>query len=378
MGECYLDNCSTTQICEQAVQSITKSLTENFGNPSSLHKKGFDAECAVAEARADIAKAIGAKTGEIYFTSGGTESNNLAIFGAALAKQRRGKRIITSEVEHASVSGAVAELERRGFEVVRIKPQVNGTIDANKVMDAINGETILISMMLVNNETGAVAPIEKIARAARGYAPNAIIHCDGVQAFGKMPLDVNKLGVHLVSLSAHKVHGPKGVGALYIKEKTNLTPLFYGGGQEGKVRPGTEAVALIEGFAAAVRAMPDINGHTKAMTALKERLVKGLEGLEGVVINSPKDSLPQIVNFSVLGIKSETMLNFLSSKGIYVSSGSACSKGKASPVLTALGLSRERVDSAIRVSFSRFTKSEDIDCLLEALVEGMATLAKKR
>lgn len=378
MREIYLDNASTTPPCEEVVQAIANSLRENYGNPSSLHKKGFEAERAVSEARAALARAVGAKSGEIYFTSGGTESNNLAVFGAALAKQRRGKRIITSEVEHASVESAVAELEKRGFEVVRIKPQINGTIDANKVMDAINGETILISMMLVNNETGAVAPIAKIARAARGFAPNALIHCDGVQAFGKLPLDVNELGVHLLSLSAHKIHGPKGIGALYIKEKTNIVPLFYGGGQEGKMRPGTQAVAQIEGFAAAALALPDIGKHVKAMAALKERLVEGLSALDGVEINSSRDSLPQIVNFSVPGIKSETMLNFLSGKGIYVSSGSACSKGKASPVLTALGLSRERVDSAIRVSFSRFTENEDIDYLLEALKEGMASLAKKR
>ncbi len=378
MREIYLDNASTTPPCREAVEAVAKSLAEVYGNPSSLHRKGFEAERALAESRTAVARAVGAKTGEIYFTSGGTESNNLALFGAALARQRRGKRIVTTAVEHASVSEAISELERRGFEVVRVSPGKDGVVEAGAFLEAVNKDTILVSAMIVNNETGAVLPVAEIARGVKGIAPNALVHCDAVQAFGKMPLDVAKLGAHLVSLSAHKIHGPKGIGALYIKEKAKVTPLFYGGGQEGKMRPGTEAVAQIAGFAAAVKALPDIKAHMEKMKALKVRLAEGLAQLPGVLVNSPDESVPQIVNFSVMGIKSETMLHFLSGKGIFVSSGSACSKGKASPVLTALGLSRERVDSAIRVSFSRFNTIEDVDFLIEALKEGIFSLVRKR
>lgn len=376
--QCYLDNCATTKICHESQQAMMETFSKFYGNASSLHTKGYESELAILEAKQQIAKAVGAKREEIIFTSGGTESNNLAIFGAVEALKRRGKRIVTTEIEHSSVSEPMSVLEKRGFEVIRVKPLSSGAVSVDDFRKAINKDTILVSTMLINNETGAVLPVPEIAAIAKKAAPNALIHCDAVQAFGKVPIDVTALGVQLMSLSAHKLHGPKGIGALYIKDKTRIVPLFYGGGQEKGIRAGTEPVALIRGFSAAVNALPDLKGQLKIIAGLKQRLLDGLEKYNFVHINSHGDSVPYIVNFSVMGIKSQTMLNFLSERGIYVSSGSACSKGKISRALLAQGLSRDRADSAIRVSFSRFSTERDVDYLLDGIEKATKTLQRKK
>ena len=375
--EAYLDNSATTPLCEEAVAAVTKALNNYWGNPSSLHAKGQQAEKLLEQARSEIAKKLTCREEEVYFTSGGTESSNIILFGAAHALKRQGRRIVTTSVEHTSVYEPVRQLEKEGFEVVRLKVDGTGKISEDELQSAVNAETILVSIMAVNNEVGTVQPVEAAKTAVAAAGAPALIHCDAVQAFGKMTVKPSALGVDLLTLSSHKVHGPKGAGAIYMRKGVRLVPRFCGGTQEGKLRPGTQPVPAIAGFGAAVKALPDIATELESAGMLRDYFIKQLGKLSNIAVNSPKDALPFIVNISVLGILSDHMLNFLSERGVYISSGSACAKGQKSRVLTAMGLDEERLRSPLRISFSRFTTREHLDMLLEGIAEGQKRFLKK-
>ncbi len=371
----YLDNSATTQPCPQAVEATLAAMQTVWGNPSSLHSFGLQAEQLVSTARQNIADRLECDPGEIYFTSGGTEANNTAIFGAAEALCRRGKRIVTTAVEHSSVQAACDALEKKGFEVIRLTPNQNGRINQQDIFDAVTKDTILVSMMLVNNETGAIFPVQSAKEAILAVGSPALLHCDAVQAFGKLPFTPTELGADLLTVSSHKVHGPKGVGVLYKSRKARILPLLYGGEQQSRLRPGTEAVPLIAGFGAAV-AEPFARSHS-VISELYAYTRQKLGQLPQIQFNSPEDGLPFILNFSVLGYRSETLLHFLAGRGIYVSSGSACAKGKPSYVLTAMGLPAHRADSALRVSFCQSNTPADVDKLVLALQAAVQTLRAK-
>ena len=365
MEEIYLDNSATTRVCEKSAEKVLELMTQCYGNPSSLHKKGLEAQREVAHARQAVAVSLSAQPREIIFTSGGTEANNLAVLGGAAAGRRRGKRIVTTAIEHPSVLEPMRQLEKEGFEVVFLTPDADGRVPEEAVLKAVTGDTILISVMAVNNELGSIQPIEVLKKAVKRAGAPALVHVDGVQAYGKLPLRPEKLGIDLLTVSGHKIHGPKGVGALYVSKNARILPRTFGGGQERELRPGTEAAPLIAGLGAAVEELPDWRQAYSRMEKLRDYTLQKLSGLEGVEVNSPVEGLPYLLNFSALGIRSETMLHFLAQRGIYVSSGSACAKGKQSHVLKAAGLPDSRISSAIRVSFSRESTKRDADALAE-------------
>lgn len=374
MSEVYLDNSATTRPCKAAVDKIVEVLTSNFGNPSSLHEKGFEAEREVERAREVIAKSLNARSDEIFFTSGGTEANNIAVFGAVDANKRRGNKIVTTSVEHSSVYNPVRELEKQGYDVVYLRPDVTGRISIGQVGEAIDADTILVSVMMVNNEVGSIFPVEKIKKVIEQHKSPAVLHVDAVQAFGKISVDVEKLRADLVTVSAHKIHGPKGVGALFKRKGVRVIPQTYGGEQQQKVRPGTEAVALIAGFGAAVEQF-DLGPQYDKIIQLNRYFRERLVDINGISVNSPQDAASHIINISTNAIKSETMLHFLSARGIFVSNGSACAKGKRSRVLSEMGLPERRIDTALRISFSKDNTLADIDELLRQLKIGMEMLA---
>lgn len=373
----YLDNAATTKPCEEAVSAITNTLNNNFGNPSSLHKLGVEAEAEVTKARKTIAAALVADPECIYFTSGATESNNLAIKGIAEIYGKRRKKIITTAIEHPSVVEPIKKLEENGFEVVRIMPNPNGEIEYESIISEIDDNTCMVSCMLVNNENGAILPIKKAFTYIKRNFPEVITHCDAVQGFLKIPFKANQLFADVISISAHKIYGPKGVGAIYIKKGIRLTPQMSGGGQEKKMRSGTESVPLISGFSAAVEAkMQTVSQRLDRAENLKKYFLDLLEMLKGVTVLSHREASPYIISIAAAGIKSETMLHFLESKDIYVSSGSACSKGKKSEVMKAFNVNDKLLDSSIRISFSDNTQKSDIDALIEAIADGQASLQK--
>lgn len=374
MTEAYFDNSATTAPCSEAINAVTQAMTYGWGNPSSLHRIGNRAQELLDSSRAEIAKKLSCSPEEIYFTSGGTETNNLVLFGAAYKMRRMGKRIVSTSVEHPSVDETLNRLEAEGFEVIKLKVDKYGRINEKELFSAVNSNTILVSMMLVNNEVGTIMPVQAAKRAAMMARSPALIHCDAVQAFGKMPIKPAALGVDLMTISSHKIHGPKGVGALYIRKGVKINPRTFGGSQENKIRPGTEAMPAIAGFAAAAKALPDAKAELEHISALRDYMVEQLGKIGDVVINSPPDALPYVTNISVLGIKSEPMLNFLSDKGIYVSAGSACSKGKKSHVLMQMGLDAKRLDSPLRISFSRFTTVQEIDALISGIKEAKTVI----
>lgn len=372
----YLDNSSTTKPCEEAIAEMNSALAEDFGNPSSLHVLGFNAEKRVEAARNAAAGMIGASPPEIYFTSGGTEGNNTAILGASASRKKRGNRIVTTAAEHPSVREPVKSLEEEGFEVIRIKPQSDGTLRKEDIFEAVNGNTVLISIMLVNNETGAIFPVFAAREAIERTGAPAILHCDAVQAFGKIPVDVKKLGADIITVSAHKIHGPKGAGFIYVKKGVTVKPLMLGGGQESGFRSGTQAVPAVCGMYGALKAIGDINGNLDKVRGLRDFAVSEIKRNGIAVINSPDSALPFVLNISVEGYRSETLLHFLEREGVFVSSGSACARGKGSYVLSEAGLPSSRVDSALRISFSRYNTKEDVTRLISALIGAKATLRK--
>lgn len=377
----YLDNAATAPVYKEAADAAYKVLNENFGNPSSLHTLGIEAEQIIDNARLSVSRLLSCDKKEIIFTSGGTESNNLAISGAVSALKRRGKRIITTAIEHPSVINVFKQLEEQGFEAVYVNPRSDGKIYSEDIIKEINDKTILISCMLVNNETGLILPVKEIKQGVINAKAPALIHCDAVQALSKLTFSVRELGVDLLAVSAHKIHGPKGVGALYIKKGARILPIIYGGGQERNLRPGTENTAGIAGFAAACFIVyKNINENISKVRDVREYFAKKIKiEIPQIKINSPNDSVPHIINITVLGFKSETMLHFLESKGVFVSSGSACSSHKkgVSYVLKAMGLKDNEADCALRISFSHLNTKEDIDMLVSSLKEGMSVLTKK-
>ena len=371
----YLDNSATTPLCQEAITAMTKSMA-CFGNPSSLHLLGAEALSALDSARQRVASYMGCEAKELYFTSGGSEANNTALFGAARAMKRRGKRIITTAIEHHSVLNAAKALEGEGFEVIYLNPNSEGVITAKAVADALTDDTILVSVMYVNNETGAIMPISEIAAAIKASGCGALFHTDCVQAFGKLPFNLRSLGADLVSVSGHKIHGPKGVGALYVKSGCRILPFIYGGGQEKGMRSGTESVPLVCGMGGAVSELGNINTNLEKARELWQFCRETLTETGLATINSPDNALPYILNVSVEGYRSETLLHFLEARGIYVSSGSACAKGNGSYVLNEMGLSATVVDSALRISFSRYNTQDDILRLRDALVEATTKLRR--
>lgn len=374
MREIYLDNAATTKPCKKAVEKILEMLTIKYGNPSSLHEKGLEAEKEIELARTQVAKMLNANPKEIYFTSGGTEANNIALLGGAEAQKRRGKKIITTAIEHSSVYNSAIQLEKYGFEVEFLLPNSKGEISVNQLSRAIDTNTILVSVMMVNNEVGSILPVEKIKDVIKEKNSPAILHIDAVQAFGKLAINVERLGVDLLTISAHKIYGPKGVGALYKRDGVRISARTFGGEQQKKLRPGTEPVPLIAGFRAAVEKLVEQKDDNKKISFLNRYLREKLLKMNDIIINSPTSAAEHIINFSTNKIKSETMLHFLAARGIYVSSGSACSKGKKSRVLSIMQLSSKRIETAIRVSFGRENTQQDVDELLAALKDGIAQL----
>lgn len=373
----YLDNSATTKPCKKACEYINDVLLNNWGNPSSLHTLGIDAELLVNKSRDAIAKKIGATADEIIFTGSGTEANNTAVM-SALSRKSRGNRIITSKIEHPSVLETVKRLENFGFEVLYLDTDQNGIVDSEQLKSLLNDKTVLVSIMLVNNEIGTVEPISEISKQIKALSPNALFHCDAVQGFGKLPINVKSLGVDLLSASAHKIHGPKGIGFLYKKKDITILPFITGGGQEKGLRSGTESVPLIAGFLGAVEELGDINANLEKIKNVNLYAREKLGGCEFIEINSPENSLPYILNISVPHYRSETLLHFLEMKNIFVSSGSACAKGELSFVLSSLGLNKTRIDSALRLSFSKDTTKEDIDCVFDALSEAVQKLRRSK
>lgn len=375
----YLDNSATTKPCDECVSAVMNMLTDNFGNPSSLHNLGINAMKEIILARGAIADSLGVDKDEIIFTSGATEANNMALFGAAKAKKRLGNRIVTTAIEHESVLESAKELEKQGFEVVFLKPDIHGNISEEQLFEAVNKDTILVSMMYINNEVGTVMPVKSVAKAVKRAGALALVHIDCVQAYGKVNINPKKLGADLVSITAHKIHGPKGVGALYVNKNANLTDQnfarTFGGEQEKRLRPGTECSPLIAGFGAAVMALPNANEQKKKIKELNLYAREKLSKIDGIVFNNDENTSPYILNVYVpTFMRSQTVLQELSANYyVFVSNGSACAKGKKSHVLTAMGLPNEIIDKSIRISFSRFNTKEDVDLLASSLDELVKT-----
>ena len=375
----YLDNSATTKPCDECVSAVMNMLTDNFGNPSSLHNLGINAMKEIILARGAIADSLGVDKDEIIFTSGATEANNMALFGAAKAKKRFGNRIVTTAIEHESVLESAKELEKQGFEVVFLKPDIHGNISEEQLFEAVNKDTILVSMMYINNEVGTIMPVKSVAKAVKRAGAPALIHIDCVQAYGKVNINPKMLGADLVSITAHKIHGPKGVGALYVNKSANLTDQnfarTFGGEQEKRLRPGTECSPLIAGFGAAVRALPNANEQKKKIKELNLYAREKLSKIDGIVFNNYENTSPYILNVYVpTFMRSQTVLQELSANYyVFVSNGSACAKGKKSHVLTAMGLPNEIIDKSIRISFSRFNTKEDVDLLASSLDELVKT-----
>ena len=363
----YLDNSATTKPYPCVREAVAKVLDEEFGNPSTLYTLGLSAEKIVKSSRASIAKAIGASPEEVYFTSCGTEADNTAIFGVWKSRNKLGKRIITTEVEHPAVLRCFEELQRQGADVVYIPVHSDGNLDVEKLKEALNKDTILVSIMHVNNESGAIFPIEEIAKEVHKL-PNAVFHADCVQSLGKLPIDVKKMGLDMISISGHKVHGPKGIGALYIKKGLHIPPYIYGGGQESGFRSGTENMPGIAGFGAAVDNM-NVTASAKQMQDVKAYFADKLsENIENIKFNTPKESAPSVLNVSFIGCRAEVLLHTLEQDQIFVSTGSACSsKSKGSHVLRAMGLKPEEIEGAIRFSFSEDNTKEQMDFVLEKI-----------
>lgn len=370
--EAYLDNSATTRCYEEVAEIVAKTMIEDYGNPSAMHLKGVEAENYVKESAKAIAKTLKVQDKEIYFTSGGTESDNWALIGSALANHRQGKHMITTPFEHSAVSAPLAWLQEQGFEITVIPVDEQGNLDLKKLEGAIREDTILVSTMFVNNEMGAVVPVEEVGKIVHEKNPKALYHVDAIQAYGKYKIYPKKMGIDLLAVSGHKIHGPKGVGFLYINEKAKVQPLILGGGQQKGMRSGTDNVPGIAGLGAAAKMIyENLDKNVEHMRELKLYFAKELEKLEQVEINGPdpEKGAPHILNVSFLGVRSEVLLHSLEDLGIYVSAGSACSSHKraGSASLGALSLPQERKESAIRFSFCETTTKEEVDYTLEAL-----------
>ena len=379
MTPIYLDNAATTRVDGDIAAAALSAMCEDYGNPSSLHGLGLAAERLVKAATGSILRALGGGSGRLVFTGSGTEANNIALLGAAAQRSGRGRHIVTTAIEHSAVLGPMHQLESQGFDLTVLRPDKTGVITAESVADACRSDTILVSVMAVCNETGALQDIPAMVRAVRARSHHALFHCDAIQAFGKLPVSAQSWGADLISISGHKLHAPKGVGALYLADRVTIRPILYGGGQQEGLRPGTENVPLIQAFGLAARQALARQADTlQRTTALRDQLVAGLQKLPGACINSPTDGSPFIVNASLPGYRSEVLLHFLEQKNIYISSGSACGRGQPSHVLAAMGLPPGVIDSALRISFSYHNTPGDVEALLAALHEAVNQLIKAR
>lgn len=379
--EAYLDNSATTRCSERACARMVELLTKDYGNPSSLHLKGIEAERYMDETRKKIAKTLKVSEKELIFTSGGTESNNMAIIGAAMANRRAGMHIITTGIEHASVLSPVQFLESQGFRVTYLPVDHDGILSLKALEEAMTDETILVSMMHVNNEMGAIEPIAEAAALIKQKNPATLIHVDAIQSYGKMRIAPKKLGIDMLSVSGHKIHGPKGSGFLWVREKTKLTPLILGGGQQKGMRSGTENVPAIAGLGeAAAEIYENFDEKIEHLYAIKQRFTDGILAMEGTVVNGKpvRESAPHIVSVSFADVRSEVLLHALEDKGVYVSAGSACSSNKpaVSRTLQSIGVKEKLLDSTIRFSFSVHTSEEEIDYALDVLRELLPALRK--
>jgi len=371
----YLDNSATTKPCKTAIEYLNRALSENWGNPSSFHTLGMNAELEVSEARAEVANFLHCREDEVFFTSCGTESNNTAIM-SVLSRKHSGNRIITTAIEHPSVLEPIKKLEALGYDVIKLSPDNNGVISLDELQASLNDKTCLVSIMAVNNEIGAIEPIFEAAALTKKIAPNALFHTDAVQAFGKMPINLKNSHIDLLSASGHKIHAPKGIGILYKKKGVTISPLLLGGGQEKGLRSGTESVPLICALNGAIIEAKQIEKNFKAQQYLFDYAYEKLSALDFVSFNSSTSCLPYILNISVKGYRSEVLQHFLESKNIFVSSGSACAKGELSYVLRAIGKSAAEIDGALRLSFSRENTKEDIDALCVSLKEATEKIKK--
>ena len=374
--QAYLDNSATTPLCDEAKRWMRRAMDDCWGNPSSLHEVGLKAEALLEESRAAVAKALRCKPAELRFTSGGTEANNLALFGTAKAGRNPGRRVLVSAVEHPSVMKAAEQLAREGFDVRQIPVDRFGKISLEAFRQLLTDDTCLVSVMAVNNELGTIEPIAETAAELKRQKSRALLHVDAVQAFGKLPLSPAKIGCDLMTVSAHKIHGPKGAGALWVRPGVSILPHTFGGEQESTLRPGTEPMVAIAGFGgAATRLAPE--QHLPRVTALRDAFVAELKNEPGVTVNSADDALPYIIHLSLPGLPAEAVLNFLSDRGIYVSSGSACAKGHRSPVLAAAGLAVPLADAALRVSLSAETSAEELSFALDGIRAALKSIRKK-
>ena len=373
----YLDNSATTKPCTEAVEAMTNALTQSWGNPSALYNFGIDAAHAMRNARHQVAAAMGAEHDRIFFTSGGTEADNWAVFGSVKRLGKRGRHIITTAVEHHAILNCMHELEAQGYEVTYLQPDKEGRIGLDSLKAALRKDTILVSVMMVNNETGAVMPIAQMAKMTHRICPDAIFHTDAVQGFLKVPFQAKSLGADLISVSAHKIHGAKGAGALYISPRLkSFPPLLHGGGQESNLRSGTEATPAIFAFAAACAAgAATFRADVAREKALLSGLVEKISAIDGVVINGAHEA-PHILSLAIPGIPTQNSINILQDAGICVSAGSACAKGHRSHVMTAMNLPPETIDSSFRVSLCKDTTQEELDVLLDTIVRDILPRVK--
>lgn len=374
--EIYLDNGATTRVCPEAAEAALKVMLEDYGNPSSTHRKGREAKAVLERARAQIMAALGARDGELAFTSGGSESDNWAILEGAEARRRVGRHILSSAAEHDAVKKTLEAARQRGWEVTLLPPGADGAVSPEAVREALRPDTALVSLMLVNNETGAITDIPGVRRVMKEAGSRALLHTDAVQGFLKVPFTAPSLGADLISLSGHKIHAPKGVGALYLAKGVRLSPLLFGGGQENGLRSGTEALPQIAAFGAAAEVgRREAAAAQQRMAALRQRCIDRVlsEAEDAVVIGG---GAPHVLCLSLPGYRSEVLMNYLEAREIYVSKGSACKRGRRSHVLEAMGLPAGVIDGAIRVSLSRFTTEQEIDAFAETLLEARRTLRK--
>lgn len=379
--EVYLDNSATTKCLENVAKLMTKIMCEEYGNPSSLHFKGVEAERHVRNAKEIIAKTLKVNEKEIFFTSGGTEGDNLAIIGTAMANHRAGKHIITTEIEHPAVIQSMQYLKEQGFHITYLPVDKNGQIRLRDLEDAITRETILVSIMHVNNEIGSVQPIAEAGELIKKKNPKTLFHVDAVQSFGKFKIYPKKAGIDLLTVSGHKIHGPKGVGFLYVNETVKIKPIAYGGGQQKGLRSGTENVPAIAGLGAAIETIyQNLEEEVDRLYALREYFVEEITKIEGVAVNGleGRNSAPHVVSVSIAGIKSEVLLHALEESGICVSAGSACAAKKQSEsgTLKAIGLDKNLLDSTVRFSFSVFTTEEEINYTIKAMYDMIPMLRR--
>lgn len=380
--EIYLDNSATTRCYVEVADLVRKTMLEDYGNPSSMHQKGVDAEKYVRKAAEQIAGVMKVKPKEIFFTSGGTESNNWALFGTASAKKRAGRRIVTTGIEHAAIAEPAGRLEEEGFEVVKVPVDSEGCVRMDELEKALTPDTILVSVMMVNNEIGTVEPVKEIGALVHEKSPRAYFHVDAIQSFGKFRIYPKRMNIDMLSVSGHKIHGPKGTGFLYIDEKCRIDPLIFGGGQQNGMRSGTDNVPGAAGLGLASEMIyRDLDSHVEEMYRLKEKLAAALKAMDQVVIHGPEDlrkGAPNILNASFLGVRSEVLLHTLEDRGIYVSAGSACSSHHRAPsaTLTAVHASAAEIESSVRFSFSELTTEEEIDAAVSVLNEVLPKLRR--